>query len=195
MRQYLDLLRDIREGGTAKTDRTGTGTLNRFGAQLRFDLADGFPAVTTKKLYFKGIIHELLWFLRGSTNIADARAARRDDLERVAVQSMAKGTGQPVPEVTSAAWQQAMQEFLDRIRSDPDFAARYGELGPVYGRQWRSWPAPNGSHIDQISKVIDDDHAHAGLAPAGGVGVERRRSGTRWRRPGFRPATASFSST
>jgi len=155
VQQYLDLLRDIREHGQTKTDRTGTGTLNRFGAQLRFDLCDGFPAVTTKKLFLKGVIHELLWFLRGGTNI--------DDLVKHGVmiwnewpfRAYLHATEQPVPEVNSPAWQQGMQAFVERIRTDADFAVRYGELGPVYGYQWRSWPTPSGTHIDQIRTVID----------------------------------------
>ena len=155
MQPYLELLRDIRDNGQTKTDRTGTGTLNRFGAQLRFDLREGFPAVTTKKLFLKGVIHELLWFLRGSTNI--------DDLVRHGImiwnewpfRAYLEATDQPVPEVNSPEWQEGMRRFVDRIRTEPEFAPRYGELGPVYGYQWRSWPAPDGRHLDQIRTVVD----------------------------------------
>ena len=116
MRAYLDLLQRILDHGVAKADRTGTGTLSVFGHQMRFDLADGFPLVTTKKLHVKSIVHELLWFLRGETNVRSLQAA---------------GVG---------IWD--------------EWADANGELGPVYGYQWRSWPAPDGGHIDQIAEVV-----------------------------------------
>ena len=117
MKQYLDLMRHVRDHGARKDDRTGTGTLSVFGYQMRFDLGAGFPAVTTKSLHFKSIIHELLWFLKGETNIA------------------------------------YLKEHGVRIWDE--WADENGELGPVYGYQWRSWPAPDGRHIDQISRVIE----------------------------------------
>ncbi len=116
MKQYLDLMKDILENGSRKTDRTGTGTLSVFGRQLRFDLSAGFPLVTTKKLHLRSIIYELLWFLRGDTNV-----------------KYLKDNGVTI-------WDEW---------ADPN-----GELGPVYGHQWRSWPAPDGRSIDQISQVI-----------------------------------------
>ncbi len=118
MRQYLDLMRHILEHGHEKSDRTGTGTLSVFGAQLRFDLARGFPLVTTKKLHLKSIIHELLWFLRGDTNI---RYLKENGV---------------------SIWD--------------EWADAEGNLGPVYGYQWRSWPAPDGRHIDQVAQVLED---------------------------------------
>jgi thymidylate synthase len=116
MRQYQALLRQILETGNQKTDRTGTGTLSIFGPQMRFDLAEGFPLVTTKKVHLKSIIHELLWFLQGSTNIA------------------------------------YLKEHGVKIWDE--WADENGDLGPVYGYQWRSWPDGHGGHIDQISQII-----------------------------------------
>lgn len=116
MKEYLDLMRHTLENGVRKEDRTGTGTLSIFGYQIRFDLADGFPAITTKKLHLRSIIHELLWFLQGSTNIAYLK------------------------ENGVSIW----DEWADEA----------GELGPVYGYQWRCWPTPDGGHVDQISHVV-----------------------------------------
>jgi thymidylate synthase len=118
MQPYLDLLRDVLEHGTRKSDRTGTGTRSVFGRQLRFDLAQGFPAVTTKRLYIKGVVHELLWFLMGSTNIRYLKE---------------NGVG---------IW----DEWADEA----------GELGPVYGAQWRGWVGHNGEAIDQIARVVEE---------------------------------------
>ncbi|MDQ7914903.1 thymidylate synthase [Pseudomonas sp. 102515] len=117
MKQYLDLMRHVREHGTFKSDRTGTGTYSVFGHQMRFDLVEGFPLVTTKKCHLRSIIHELLWFLQGETNIR-----------------YLKDNGVSI-------WD--------------EWADENGELGPVYGYQWRSWPAPDGRHIDQIAGVVD----------------------------------------
>lgn len=118
MRHYLDLMKHILDDGVQKNDRTGTGTLSLFGAQLRFDLQQGFPLLTTKKVHLKSIIHELLWFLKGETNIAYLK------------------------EHGVTIWD--------------EWADENGDLGPVYGYQWRSWPAPDGRHVDQISRVLDE---------------------------------------
>lgn len=117
MRQYHDLMKEVLAKGVKKSDRTGTGTISVFGHQMRFNLADGFPMVTTKKLHLKSIIYELLWFLKGSTN-----------------NNWLKERGVSI-------WN--------------EWAAPDGDLGPIYGYQWRSWPAPNGQHIDQISEVVE----------------------------------------
>ena len=116
MKQYLELMRHVRDHGVRKEDRTGTGTLSVFGYQMRFDLSEGFPLVTTKKVHLRSIIHELLWFLRGETNIAYLH------------------------EHKVTIWD--------------EWADEHGELGPVYGSQWRSWPTADGRHIDQIRQVI-----------------------------------------
>jgi len=117
MQQYLDLMRHVRDNGARKDDRTGTGTLSVFGYQMRFDLAHGFPMVTTKKLHTRSIIHELLWFLNGDTNIG----------------------------------------YLNdnKVRIWDEWADENGDLGPVYGAQWRSWPSADGQHIDQLSDVLE----------------------------------------
>jgi thymidylate synthase len=117
MKQYLDMMRHVLDNGAIKTDRTGTGTRSVFGHQMRFDLAQGFPALTTKKLHLKSIIVELLWFLRGESNIAFLK------------------------EHGVSIWD--------------EWADDNGELGPVYGKQWRAWPTPDGRHIDQISQLLE----------------------------------------
>lgn len=117
MKQYHDLMRHVLENGVKKEDRTGTGTISVFGYQMRFNLAEGFPLLTTKKLHTKSIIHELLWFLKGDTNI-----------------KYLKDNG---------------------VRIWDEWADENGNLGPVYGYQWRNWPTPDGGHIDQITQVVD----------------------------------------
>ncbi|MEE2971217.1 MAG: thymidylate synthase [Pseudomonadota bacterium] len=122
MQQYLDLMRHVRDNGVIRDDRTGTGTRSVFGYQMRFDLEQGFPLVTTKKLHLKSIIHELLWFLNGDTNIA----------------------------------------YLNEhgVRIWDEWADDNGDLGPVYGHQWRSWPTRDGRHVDQITRLIEEIHTN-----------------------------------
>jgi thymidylate synthase len=122
MQQYLDLLRHVLTHGARKSDRTGTGTLSVFGYQMRFDLARGFPLLTTKKIHTRSVIHELLWFLRGETNIRYLKE--------------------------------------NKVTIWDEWADENGELGPIYGYQWRSWPAPDGRHIDQISQAVDQIKRH-----------------------------------
>lgn len=155
MRQYLDLLEDIKTNGTIKTDRTGTGTKSVFGRQLRFDLNEGFPAVTTKKLFLRGIIHELLWFLNGDSNIEYLVKNDVHIWDEWPFRAYLQAEGVDMPEVGSDEWKSGLSAFTERIKTDHDFAVKYGELGPVYGHQWRHWPDGNGGEIDQIQQVID----------------------------------------
>lgn len=155
MKQYLEVLKDISDNGITKSDRTGVGTKSVFGRQMRFALSAGFPLVTTKKVPLRAIIHELLWFLQGSTNIKYLVDNNVHIWNEWPFRSYLQQTGQEVPEPNSDIWNKKLQEFVEKIKTDDDFAAKYGELGPVYGHQWRSWPTPNGEHIDQISKVIE----------------------------------------
>ena len=154
MHQFQQLLRHILENGRDKGDRTGTGTRSVFGYQMRFDLGEGFPLLTTKKLHLRSIIHELLWFLRGDTNI------------------------------------RYLQEHGVTIWDE--WADADGELGPVYGYQWRSWPAADGRHIDQIAQVLEQIRTQSRVAAADRERLERGRRATGWR---WRPATRCSSST
>ena len=155
MKQYLDLLEDIKTNGTIKTDRTGTGTKSVFGRQLRFDLSQGFPAVTTKKLFLRGIIHELLWFINGDSNIEYLVKNDVHIWDEWPYRAYLQAEGKSIPEVGSDEWKTGLAEFTDRIKNDHEFAAKYGELGPIYGHQWRHWPDGKGGEIDQIQQAID----------------------------------------
>lgn len=155
MKQYLDLLRDIRDNGTEKSDRTGTGTKSVFGRQMRFDLSQGFPAVTTKKLYMRTLTHELLWFLAGDSNIEYLVKNNVHIWDEWPFKAYLQATGQDIPTVGSDEWNAKIQEFTETIKNDHAFAKQYGELGPVYGYQWRHWPDGKGGEIDQITQLID----------------------------------------
>ena len=155
MQQYLQLMEHTRDKGTQKTDRTGTGTTSVFGYQMRFDLAAGFPLLTTKKLPLRIIIQELLWFLRGETNIkylVDNDVHIWDEWPYKAFLAYNQLT---IPATSSKEWSEGLKRFVGRIKTDPYFAAKHGELGPVYGSQWRSWPTLDGASIDQIRQAVD----------------------------------------
>ncbi|HET9850737.1 MAG TPA: thymidylate synthase [Candidatus Saccharimonadales bacterium] len=155
MRQYLELLEDIKRNGVKKSDRTGVGTISVFGRQLRFDLAEGFPAMTTKKLFMRGIIHELIWFLAGSTNIKYLVDNDVHIWDEWPYRHYLMEQGKNVPDSNSQQWKTGIKEFTEKIKADDDFAKKWGELGPVYGYQWRRWPTPDGGHIDQIANAVD----------------------------------------
>ena len=155
MKQYLDLLSHIMETGNDKGDRTGTGARSVFGYQMRFDLSKGFPLLTTKKLPFNMIANELLWFLAGSTNIQPLLKNNVHIWDEWPYKSYLMQNGLAVPKSDSAEWKEGIKEFTKRILEDDAFAKEYGELGPVYGYQWRNWPAPDGRHIDQIREVVE----------------------------------------
>ena len=152
MKQYHDLMQHILDHGVEKHDRTGTGTISVFGHQMRFDLQEGFPLVTTKKVHLKSIIHELLWFLNGDTNIRYLVQNKVNIWNEWPYQSYLKQNNleEQYPK-HSEAWKLHMKEFVERVKEDADFAAQYGELGPVYGRQWRDFEG-----IDQIAQLVDD---------------------------------------
>lgn len=152
MQQYLDLVRHIRDHGVKKEDRTGTGTVSIFGHQMRFDLAHGFPLVTSKKVHLKSILHELLWFIRGDTNIRYLVENGVGIWNDWPYQNWLRETGQDTSlEMYSPEWRAVMKEFIEKIKTDSDFAARYGDLGPVYGKQWR-----NFGGVDQLTQLIED---------------------------------------
>ena len=154
-REYLKLLEHIMENGATKTDRTGTGTKSVFGYQMRFDLSEGFPLLTTKKVPMKSIIHELLWFMRGDSNLKYLADNNVHIWDEWPYKAYLQRNNLPIPEINGEEWKNGMAEFVEKIKSDEEFAKEYGNLGPIYGYQWRNWPAPNGEHIDQLQKVIE----------------------------------------
>jgi thymidylate synthase len=151
VQQFLDLLTHILEKGVRKDDRTGTGTVGVFGHQMRFDLQQGFPLLTTKKVYMRAIIHELLWFIRGDTNIKYLVENKvniwnewpfQNFIEKNNLSEIYLKYGEP--------WHARMKEYIEQIKSDPIFAERFGDVGPVYGKQWRDF---NG--VDQLKNVVE----------------------------------------
>lgn len=155
MRQYLALLEDIVENGAVKSDRTGTGTKSVFGRQVRYNLGDGFPAVTTKKLFFNSVVHELLWFLKGTGNIEYLAQNNVHIWDEWPFKAYLEKNNLPIPEVNSKEWRAQMKEFIGKVATDHEFAMKWGDLGPVYGVQWRKWPDGKGGTIDQIEGAIN----------------------------------------
>jgi len=146
MKVYHELIERVLAEGVKKEDRTGTGTVSVFGHQMRFNLQEGFPLMTTKKLHLKSILHELIWFIRGETNIrylCQHGVRIWDDWPYAKYKASADFQGEDI------------RAFAARVAEDAAFAAQWGELGPVYGHQWRSWPGPNGA-VDQLKQVLED---------------------------------------
>jgi thymidylate synthase len=183
---YLELLERIKKEGVEKTDRTGTGTISLLGHQMRFDLSKGFPLLTTKKVPIKAIIHELIWFVRGDTNLKYLADNNVHIWDEWPYKAYLIKNNIVVPKTGSDEWNEGIKEFVEKIKNDSEFAKEYGNLGPIYGYQWRNWPTPNGGHIDQLKEVIEqikknpdsrrlivsawnvadiDDMAKAGLPP------------------------------
>jgi len=167
MDQYLQLCQTILANGSVKNDRTGTGTKSIFGYQMRFNLNKGFPLMTTKKTAMRLITSELLWFLKGDTNVKTLISERNHIWDEWAFEKWVKSEDYTGPDMTDFGIRASQDEqfqvivdeqmtiFREKILSDENFAHTYGDLGPVYGRQWRSWPGQNGQSIDQLKKVID----------------------------------------
>lgn len=154
--EYLSLMKYILDSGVNREDRTGVGTKSVFGHQMRFDLSKGFPLLTTKKVFIRGIIHELLWFLTGDTNI---KYLVRNDVKiwnewAFQVYLEKNNLTKTLPRY-SPEWTEKLDWFVGQIKIDNKFAADWGELGPIYGKQWRHWETPKGQVIDQIQNVVD----------------------------------------
>jgi thymidylate synthase len=161
MKQYHELLSKIMETGEDTTDRTGTGTRAIFGHQMRFNLEDGFPLLTTKKVPFKLVLSELIWFIKGDTKLKTLLENNNHIWDEWPFKWYLKAEGLPIPPTGSEEWKSGLKEFTGKIMADEEFNKKYGDLGPVYGYQWRSWPDhkrdANGNmiHIDQLAKLIE----------------------------------------
>ncbi len=155
---YLDLLEHIIKSGKDKGDRTGTGIRSLLGYQMRFNLEDGFPLLTTKKVPMKAITHELLWFMRGDTNLKYLADNDVHIWDEWPYKAYLKKKNLPIPEINGEEWKKGMKEFVDKIKADPAFAKENGDLGPIYGYQWRHWRTPEGE-IDQIARLIENIEA------------------------------------
>lgn len=167
MEQYLQLCRTILDNGSDKGDRTGTGTKSIFGYQMRFDLTKGFPLMTTKRTAMRLIVSELLWFLKGDTNVKTLIAENNHIWDEWAFEKWVNSEDYKGPDMTDFGLRAAQDETFQRVvdeqmeifrnyvLSDDEFAKKYGDLGPVYGRQWRSWPTNDGQSIDQLKNVIE----------------------------------------
>ena len=146
MKQYLDLCRTVLEKGTLKEDRTGTGTISYFGCQVRYDLSEGFPLLTTKKVHLTSIIHELLWFIKGDTNLkylVDNNVRIWNEWPYVKYTKHPEYGGETI------------EEYVEKIKTDEKFAEKFGDLGPVYGKQWRAFGGATGEVVDQLGKAIE----------------------------------------
>lgn len=166
MKQYLDLCKHVLETGTTKGDRTGTGTISTFGYQMRFDLSKGFPLLTTKKLAFRLIVSELLWFLKGDTNVQTLMRERNPIWDEWAFEQWVNSSEYTGPDMTdfgrratkdpefAEVYKEEMASFKERVLADDAFAEKYANLGPVYGKQWRSWAAGTET-VDQIANLIE----------------------------------------
>nr|WP_309100650.1 thymidylate synthase [Fredinandcohnia onubensis] len=164
---YLDLLKHVLEKGTKKMDRTGTGTFSVFGYQMRFNLSEGFPLLTTKRVPFRLIASELLWFIKGDTNIRYLLKNNNNIWNEWAFKNWIESNEYTGPDMTdfgnrslvdpefNELYQAEMDKFKARILEDDEFASKYGELGPVYGKQWRAWESSRGETIDQLKNVIN----------------------------------------
>ncbi len=164
---YLDLLKHVLEKGTKKMDRTGTGTVSVFGYQMRFNLSEGFPLLTTKRVPFRLIASELLWFIKGDTNIRYLLKNNNNIWNEWAFKNWIESDEYSGPDMTdfgnrslvdpefNELYQAEMDKFKTRILEDDEFAAKFGELGPVYGKQWRAWESSRGETIDQLKNVIN----------------------------------------
>ncbi|RDX02441.1 thymidylate synthase [Listeria kieliensis] len=167
MKQYLDLAKFVMENGTEKGDRTGTGTRSTFGYQMRFDLAEGFPILTTKRVAFRLVVSELLWFLHGDTNIRYLLEHKNNIWNEWAFERYVKSPDYHGPDMTdfglranrdpafNEVYQAEMETFKAKILADEAFANKYGELGNIYGKQWREWKTSTGETIDQLANVIE----------------------------------------
>ena len=156
MRQYLNLVQEILDQGEKRVDRTGIGTVSIFGAQRKYDLREGFPLVTTKKVNFKNILVELLWFLRGDTNIKYLVDKDVHIWDEWPFQDyvIANNLTEKLP-MYSEGWKAEKLKFIEQIKTNNQFATQWGELGPVYGKQWRRWQGPDGKTYDQIGQAIE----------------------------------------
>ncbi len=167
MQQYLQLLHKVMDEGVEKGDRTGTGTKSIFGYQMRFNLQEGFPLLTTKRTAFRLIVSELLWFLKGDTNVRTLIEENNRIWDEWAFKQWVDSAEYDGPDMTDFGrralkddafriqYEEQLEQFRTRVLEDGAFAEKYGDLGPVYGKQWRSWVGPNGESIDQIANVIE----------------------------------------
>lgn len=153
--EYLNLLRRILKDGEKKSDRTGTGTTALFGTQMRFDLSKGFPLLTTKKVPFKLVASELLWFIAGDTKLKTLLSYNNHIWDEWPYKWYLKANNLPIPNTQSEEWQKGIKEFTEKIMNDAEFEKKWGDLGPVYGKQWRKWVGNDGKEIDQLQNVVD----------------------------------------